>query len=113
VAAPGNAASVAIAVHLLAVAAAFQVFDGAQAVALSALRGLKDTRVPMLLGAAGYWGVGFLGGWLLAFPLGVGPAGLWIGLALGLGVVAFLLALRFLALCGAGATLGATPAGAP
>jgi MATE family multidrug resistance protein len=92
---PGNAETVAIALRLLAVAAAFQIFDGAQAVAAGALRGFKDTRVPMLLGAIGYWGIGFCGGWALAFPLGWGPLGLWIGLAVGLGVVAALLALRF------------------
>ena len=50
--------------------------------------------VPMLLAAFGYWGAGFAGGWLLAFPLGYGAVGLWWGLALGLAVVAILLTLR-------------------
>jgi multidrug resistance protein, MATE family len=48
----------------------------------------------MLLAGFGYWGAGFGGGWLLAFPLGFGPAGLWWGLALGLAVVAVLLTVR-------------------
>jgi MATE family multidrug resistance protein len=50
--------------------------------------------VPMLLAGFGYWGAGFGGGWLLAFPLGYGAVGLWWGLALGLAVVAVLLTLR-------------------
>ena len=56
--------------------------------------------MPMLLGALGYWGFGFGGGWLLAFPLGYGVRGLWWGLALGLAAVAVLLALRLRRLAG-------------
>jgi hypothetical protein len=48
----------------------------------------------MLLAGFGYWGIGFAGAWLLAFPLGYGPVGLWWGLALGLAAVAFLLTRR-------------------
>jgi MATE family multidrug resistance protein len=48
----------------------------------------------MLLAAFGYWGIGFVGGWLLAFPLGLGAVGLWWGLGGGLAVVSVLLALR-------------------
>ena len=59
------------------------------------MRGYQDTLVPMLLAAAGYWGAGFLGGWVFAFPLGYGPVGMWWGFALGLAVVAALLTLRF------------------
>jgi MATE family multidrug resistance protein len=91
---PTNRQTVQIARHLLAIAAIFQVFDGMQVIAASVLRGYRDTFVPMLLATFGYWGVGFLGGWLLAFPLGFGPAGLWWGLALGLAVVAILLTMR-------------------
>jgi multidrug resistance protein, MATE family len=76
------------------IAAIFQVFDGMQVIAAGALRGYRDTFVPMILAAFGYWGAGFLGGWLLAFPLGYGAIGLWWGLALGLAVVAILLTLR-------------------
>ncbi len=92
---PANRETVQIARRLLVVAAIFQVFDGMQVIAASVLRGCKDTFVPMLLATFGYWGVGFVGGWLLAFPLGFGPAGLWWGLAVGLAVVAMLLTLRF------------------
>jgi MATE family multidrug resistance protein len=66
-----------------------------QAVAAGALRGLKDTRVPMLLAALGYWGLGMPLGLALAWPLGVGPPGLWIGLAAGLGIVAVLMLRRW------------------
>jgi MATE family multidrug resistance protein len=91
---PVNRETVEIARRLLAIAALFQVFDGVQTIAAGALRGYKDTLMPMLLAAAGYWGAGFLGGCLLAFPFGCGAVGLWWGLALGLAVVAVLLSLR-------------------
>ncbi len=90
---------VAIAPQLFVIAALFQVFDGMQVIAVGALRGYRDTAVPMLIAAIGYWAVGFwavgfAGGCLLAFPLGYGAVGLWSGLALGLAVVAILLTLR-------------------
>jgi MATE family multidrug resistance protein len=91
---PANHALEAIALRLLAIGALFQVFDGAQVIAVGALRGYHDTSVPMVLAAVGYWGIGFVGGWLLAFPLGYGAVGLWWGLALGLAVVAALLGAR-------------------
>jgi MATE family multidrug resistance protein len=94
VADPANRDVVQIAWWLIAIAALFQVFDGMQVIAAGALRGYKDTMTPMLLAGFGYWGAGFVGGWLLAFPLGYGPVGLWCGLALGLAVVAILLTLR-------------------
>jgi MATE family multidrug resistance protein len=94
VSAAENAAVVAIAVQLFAIAALFQVFDGMQAVAAGALRGYKDTAVPMLLAGVGYWGFGFLGSWVLAFPLGYGAPGLWWGLAFGTAIVGVLLTLR-------------------
>jgi multidrug resistance protein, MATE family len=89
-----NGETVQIARHLIAIAAIFQVFDGMQVIAAGALRGYKDTMVPMLLATFGYWGVGFAGCWVFAFPLGYGAVGLWWGLALGLAVVAVLLTLR-------------------
>jgi MATE family multidrug resistance protein len=91
---PANRETVQIARRLIAIAAIFQVFDGMQTIAAGALRGYKDTLIPMLLAGFGYWGAGFLGGWLLAFPLGYGAVGLWWGLALGLAVVALLLTIR-------------------
>jgi MATE family, multidrug efflux pump len=78
----------------LVIAAIFQIFDGMQAIAAGALRGYHDTAVPLLLAVVGYWGVGFAGGWLLAFPGGYGPTGLWSGLAVGLATVALMLTVR-------------------
>ncbi len=91
---PANRGTAALAVELLAIAAFFQVFDGVQVIAAGALRGYRDTALPMAFAAAGYWGVGFASGWMLAFPLGYGAIGLWWGQALGLATVAVLLALR-------------------
>ena len=71
-----------------------QVFDGLQAVAAGALRGYKDTAAPMLFAGLGYWGVGFLGSWVLGFPLGFGADGLWWGILLGTVAVAVLLTWR-------------------
>jgi MATE family multidrug resistance protein len=91
---PANGGLVAIAVQLFVIAALFQISDGVQVIAVGALRGYRDTAVPMLIAAIGYWAIGFAGGWLLAFPLGLGAVGLWWGLALGLAVVAISLTLR-------------------
>ena len=84
----------AIAVQLFTIAALFQIFDGVQVIAAGALRGYRDTTAPMLIAAIGYWAIGFVCSWLLAFPLGLGAVGLWFGLALGLGIVAISLTLR-------------------
>jgi MATE family multidrug resistance protein len=89
-----NAGLAAVAVQLFFIAALFQVFDGVQVIAVGALRGYEDTAVPMLIAAVGYWAIGFAGGWLLAFPFGLGAVGLWTGMAVGLAVVAILLTLR-------------------
>jgi MATE family multidrug resistance protein len=94
---PANAAVALVAVEFLAIAAVFQVFDGSQTIAMGALRGLKDTRVPMAFAALGYWVLGFTAGCVAAFPLGMGGLGVWIGLALGLGAVAILATARFAA----------------
>jgi MATE family multidrug resistance protein len=88
-------AAVPLAASLLRIAGAFQVFDGIQAVAGGALRGLKDTRVPMLLATLGYWGIGFWLGRYLAFAAHLGAVGLWWGLCVGLGFVAVTLTVRF------------------
>ena len=68
--------------------------QGRELFAVGALRGYRDTAVPMLIAAIGYWAIGFVSSWLLAFPLGFGAIGLWSGLALGLAVVAIALTLR-------------------
>ena len=92
---PRNQPMLAVALTLLPIAALFQVFDGTQAVAGGALRGLKDTRLPMVICFIGYWLVGISAGSLLGFWAGYGAIGFWIGLALGLAVTAILLTLRF------------------
>ena len=113
--APANRGLGEIALSLLAIAAVFQIFDGVQAIAAGALRGYRDTAIPLLLAVIGYWGVGFAGGWLLAFPAGYGAIGLWTGLAVGLAAVALMLTLR-LHICAGTAVaarqaLAAVPAG--
>jgi multidrug resistance protein, MATE family len=85
---------IALAALLLPVAGLFQVFDGLQVVATSVLRGIGDTRVPMLLHIAGFWLVGLPVSLFAGFALDRGPVGLWWGLAVGLGVVASLLLWR-------------------
>ncbi|TAM11450.1 MAG: MATE family efflux transporter [Nevskiaceae bacterium] len=82
---------VALAAQLLLFAGAFQIVDGIQAVSNGALRGLKDTRVPMLITAFAYWGVGMPVGAWLAFVRCQGPAGMWVGMIAGLSVAALLL----------------------
>ncbi|MBP6364091.1 MAG: MATE family efflux transporter [Novosphingobium sp.] len=94
-AAPQNAAMVAFAVQYLVIAAAFQLFDGAQAVAAGALRGLQDTRMPLLIALFGYWMIGFVVAIWLGFYTPLEGTGVWIGLAVGLVVVAALLSWRW------------------
>ena len=72
---------------LIAVVALFQIFDGLQGVATGALRGLGDTRTPMLLNLAGHWLIGLPVGCLLCFRIGWGVVGLWIGISTGLVLV--------------------------
>ena len=92
---PANAEVIALATSLLVVAAVFQIFDGVQVSAGGALRGLKDTRRPMLIGFLSYWLVGLTAGLVLGFQLGLGPVGLWWGLVIGLAAAAVLLSVRF------------------
>ncbi|MHC5769426.1 MAG: MATE family efflux transporter [Nostoc sp.] len=90
-----NADVVALAVKLLAVAAIFQIVDGVQVTAAGALRGLKDTRIPMLIGIFAYWCVGLFTGYTFGISLGSGAIGLWWGLAIGLAIAAIILTWRF------------------
>jgi len=83
-----------VAAQLLVLAAVFQLSDGAQVAFLGILRGLQDTRVPMLLNAFAYWGVAFPVGFISAHRLGYGAKGLWAGLIIGLTLSAILLAWR-------------------
>lgn len=85
---------------LLAIGAVFVVADGLQFIGLGVLRGLHDTAVPMIIGLVGGWGVGLPLGAFLAFTLGMGAAGIWLGLAAGLGAVALMFAIRCAALVG-------------
>ena len=80
---------------LLMVGATFFVADGIQAVAAGALRGLNDTRVPLVFAAISYWMIGFTAAYGLAFRAGFGAVGVWIGLSCGTAVYAVLLVLRF------------------
>ena len=93
--APQSAETIALAASLLVLGASFFVTDGAQTVAGGALRGLNDTRVPLLFSAVSFWVVGFLSCLWLGFPAGLGAVGVWIGLSLGTAVYAGLLVWRF------------------
>jgi len=92
---PQNAEVVALAVQYLTVAAAFQLFDGAQAVMAGALRGLQDTRLPMIIAILGYWAVGFSVSLWLGFSTPLAGIGIWLGLAAGLVAVGALLTWRW------------------
>jgi len=92
----GNAQVLMLAVSFLKVAAVFQIADGAQVVGAGMLRGLHDTKMPMLFAAIGYWGVGIGVGAFLAFRLGLGGVGIWLGLALGLAIVGVCMNARWL-----------------
>ncbi len=85
---------IAVAVLLLPVAAAFQIFDGLQVVAIGALRGAADTRFPAVIALVGYWFLGLPLAAFLAFRTDLGPRGLWWGLTLGLGSVGILVVAR-------------------
>ncbi len=87
-------AVLAFAATLLPIAGVFQVFDGLQVVGAGILRGLGDTRVPMLINLAGFVGIGLTSSFLLAYYTPLGPVGLWWGLVIGLVVVASILLLR-------------------
>ena len=93
--APAEAHVVDLAIRYLAVAAVFQLFDGAQAVTAGALRGVQDTRVPMLIAGVGYWVAGFGTAVVLGFGLKWQGVGIWAGLAIGLIVVSTLLVWRW------------------
>ena len=91
-----DAAVTAIAVSLLYMGAVMQLSDGLQVSAMGALRGYKDTRVPMLITVVAYWGVGFPLAWYFGIVLHLSPAMIWAGFLAGLTVAAVLLTARFL-----------------
>ena len=86
---------ISIAASLLIATAVFQISDGVQVVALGALRGLQDVKIPTLITFVSYWLLGIPVSYLAAFVWQWGPVGVWIGLVLGLTVSAGLLSIRF------------------
>lgn len=88
-------AILSIGAALLLMSALFQFCDALQCQAAGFLRGVQDTRVPMWLAVFSYWVIGIPAGYLLAFPAGLGPRGVWLGLVVGLSVASVLLMTRF------------------
>jgi len=86
---------IAIAGSLLLIAALFQLSDGTQAVGLGALRGIQDTKIPMIFTFVAYWIIGLPGGYLLGFTFDLGVEGVWLALLCALSVSAVLLFTRF------------------
>jgi multidrug resistance protein, MATE family len=93
--ADGADAAVTLTANLLLIGATFFIGDGIQSIAAGALRGMNDTRIPLLFAAIGYWLVGFTTACALGFWTGLGATGVWIGLSCGTAVYATLLVLRF------------------
>lgn len=94
-ASPENANALRLAATFLVVAGFFQIVDGAQVVAAHALRGLSDTKIPMLVAIVGYWLVGLPVAYVFGFILDWRGVGIWTGLAAGLALVAAILVARF------------------
>lgn len=92
---PARADILRIGVGILFMAGVFQLVDGTQAIALGVLRGVQDTRVPMIYAALSYWGIGVPVSYLLGFTFGFEGIGVWAGLGIGLAVAALLLNWRF------------------
>ncbi|MCB1486401.1 MAG: MATE family efflux transporter [Bauldia sp.] len=93
---PANETVIALAVTFLAFAGLFQFFDAGQVSASGMLRGLGDTKVPMIIAGIGYWGVGMTLCVLLGFVAGFGGIGIWVGLVAALGAVAIPLTIRWM-----------------
>ncbi len=92
---PENAISFGLAIAYLGVAALFQLVDGAQCIMGAALRGMSDTRIPMVFALVGYWVIGLPVGYVAGFTFGLEGVGIWLGLASGLTVAAVALTIRF------------------
>ena len=90
-----NESVITLASSLLMIAAVFQLSDGIQAVALGMLRGMTDVKIPTLVALVAYWIIALPLGYVLAFPLGWGAQGIWLGLSAGLTLAAMLLPWRF------------------
>jgi MATE family multidrug resistance protein len=98
---PDAPAILELGARLLVLAAVFQLVDAGQVMALGMLRGLQDTRVPMIYAVASYFGIGIPASYVLGFPLGLGPDGIWWGLVIGLTAASAVLTGRFLRLAAA------------
>jgi MATE family multidrug resistance protein len=94
----GDKAVLAVATQLLFFAALFQLSDGAQVTAMGALRGLKDSKIPMYICAFAYWVIGFPVGYWMAEYQGYGITGYWMSMIFGLSVAAVMLIARFVKL---------------
>lgn len=92
----GNPLVVELAALLLLYAAVFQISDSTQAIGAGLLRGIKDVKMPTYLVAIAYWAIGIPSGYLFAFTLNMGAAGMWLGFIAGLTFAAVFLSLRFL-----------------
>ncbi|WP_374633143.1 MATE family efflux transporter [Paracoccus sp. (in: a-proteobacteria)] len=92
---PETPVLIGIGAGLMFYAALFQLTDAMQVIGLGMLRGVQDTRVPMIIAAISYWLIGMPVAYGLAFVMGMGPGGLWLGLVAGLTVAAILLMRRF------------------
>ena len=92
---PDRPGVIAIGIVLLAAAALFQLADAAQVMALSLLRGVQDTRVPMIIATLSYWAVGMPVAYVLGFVLNWGGVGVWLGLAIGLALAGVFMMWRF------------------
>jgi MATE family multidrug resistance protein len=91
-----NAQVLQLAALLLLYAALFQISDSTQAIGAGLLRGIKDVRTPTVLIGIAYWVIGLPAGYLFAFPLGMGAAGMWAGFIVGLTFASVFLIIRFL-----------------
>ena len=92
---PASDEILAYGVMLLMFAALFQMADAMQVMALGLLRGMHDTRVPMIMATVSYWVIGMPAGYILGFSLGLGGGGLWLGLVIGLTFAAVAMMCRF------------------
>ena len=94
--APANRDTIMLAIALLRIGALFQIVDASQVALANMLRGLHDSRVPLIIALLGYWAIGAPVGVALGFATPLGPVGVWIGLASGLAAVAVLLMARWI-----------------
>jgi multidrug resistance protein, MATE family len=92
---PQRPAILAAGASLLAVAALFQLVDSGQVMALGMLRGVQDTRVPMIMAVVSYWLVGLPVSYLMGFTFGLGATGIWLGLTVGLAGACLMMQIRY------------------